>query len=130
MLEQLDETLATATTRRTIVKTGAKLAYAAPLVALSFQVSQRGAGATGAAASPTQPPTECGHSFGGASGGGCMAACTSTGCTGEVCDGCNAPGQPCDPCCTEPGGGNVCPSADYCDPGCFTCTNGVAAFVC
>ena len=33
------------TTRRTIVKTGAKLAYAAPLVAASFKLSSRGAGA-------------------------------------------------------------------------------------
>jgi hypothetical protein len=41
----MDEHLATTTTRRTIVKTGAKLAYAAPLVAASFKLSAGRAGA-------------------------------------------------------------------------------------
>lgn len=128
MLENLDDTLATATTRRTIVKTGAKLAYVAPLVAVSFQVSQRGVGAV-------TPGGACGHSVGGISGGGCMAACTSTGCTGEACDGCDAPnpeGDPCEACCSnihpELGKGNPCPSEKYCDPACFACVGGEAIF--
>ena len=44
-LEELTDRLETATTRRTIVKTGVRLAYAAPLVAASFKLSAIGAGA-------------------------------------------------------------------------------------
>jgi len=39
----LENQIATSTTRRTIVKTGAKLAYAAPVLAASFRLSQMGA---------------------------------------------------------------------------------------
>jgi len=39
----LENQIASATTRRTIVKTGAKLAYAAPVLAASFRLSQMGA---------------------------------------------------------------------------------------
>lgn len=111
-------------TRRKVVITGAKLAYAAPLVAASFHLGARGVGAQGAS------PVGCFHSIGGDDGEGCMGACTSTGCTGQACDGCNGGAHPCDACCTAAGGHNVCPNADYCDADCFTCTSGVAAFVC
>jgi hypothetical protein len=39
----IDEQLSRGTTRRTVVTTGAKLAYAAPLVAASFGLTARGA---------------------------------------------------------------------------------------
>jgi len=39
----LESQIATSTTRRTVVKTGAKLAYAAPVLAASFRLSQMGA---------------------------------------------------------------------------------------
>jgi hypothetical protein len=112
-------------TRRRVVTTGAKLAYAAPLVAVSFKLSARGVGAQVSSG-------ECFHSS-NIPGQGCKEACTSIGCTGEACDGCDDfPNgtQPCDACCTAPGGGNRCPSTAYCDPDCFTCTGGVAAFEC
>jgi hypothetical protein len=45
-IEELTDALSTGTTRRTIVKTGAKLAYAAPLVAATIKLSAQGALAT------------------------------------------------------------------------------------
>jgi len=55
--EELTDQLATSTTRRTVVKTGAKLAYAAPLVAATMKLSAAGVGA----ASPPNdtPPDTC-----------------------------------------------------------------------
>jgi len=44
-IEELTDQLATSTTRRTIVKTGAKLAYAAPIVAATMKLSAGGAAA-------------------------------------------------------------------------------------
>jgi hypothetical protein len=41
----IDQSLATNTTRRTVVKTGVKIAYAAPIVAASFKLSAHGASA-------------------------------------------------------------------------------------
>jgi hypothetical protein len=121
-LERVGNELDRTVTRRRVVTTGAKLAYAAPLVAVSFKLGAHGA----AAASPER----CQHSQGGAfGGGGCMAACTGTGCAGNACDGCNGGTNPCDACC-NPTQGNICPNEQLCNPACFTCTNGVAAFVC
>jgi len=42
-IDELTDQLTMSTTRRTIVKTGAKLAYVAPLVAASFKLSANGA---------------------------------------------------------------------------------------
>jgi hypothetical protein len=50
----LEDQIANSTTRRTIVKTGAKLAYVAPLVAASFKVSAINALAQ--VSPPTCPP--------------------------------------------------------------------------
>lgn len=129
MLDQLDESLATATTRRTVLKTGAKLAYAAPIVAMSFQVSQRGAGAV------TPVGGGCFHSINAQEGklSGCQEACTAAAnCTGELCDGFGGPADetpgPCEDCNLP---GNECPSTDYCRTACFVCDNEEAArFVC
>ena len=44
-LEEIVERLDTNTTRRTVVKTGAKLAYAVPIVAASFKLSATSVGA-------------------------------------------------------------------------------------
>ncbi len=44
-LDELTKHLGNSTSRRTIVKTGGKLAYAAPLVAASFKLSANAAGA-------------------------------------------------------------------------------------
>lgn len=109
-IDQLTDQLETQTTRRTIVKTGAKLAYAAPLVAVSFKLSGRVAGAvtispnscipTGGDACSQQVacqpgadvnicgcgPTPEGHGF-CFQQGGCGAACSSSSqCSnGQVC---------------------------------------------
>lgn len=49
-MDKLEEITQTQTTRRTIVKTGVKLAYAAPLVAATFKLTARGASAAISAA--------------------------------------------------------------------------------
>jgi hypothetical protein len=127
--EELEEKLTTATTRRSVVKTGVKLAYAAPLVAASFKLSARGAGAQ------TLSPTEeeaCNHSNG--LNGGCMGACTSSdaadtcGSGGNFCDGVDIDpdspsGQgPCQEFCPSgQGGENPCCNPGLCDSGNFVC---------
>jgi hypothetical protein len=68
----LDEQLKSGTTRRTVVTTGAKLAYAAPLVAASFALTARGA----LAACGGQTPIP----FTGAGGEAlCCGCCPQTG---------------------------------------------------
>jgi hypothetical protein len=123
-LERVGSELDRTVTRRRIVTTGAKLAYAAPLVAVSFKLGAHGA----AAASPAP----CQHSLGGISGSGCLGACQSAGNTSicnTTCDGC-APGgtNPCDACCVAQG--NVCPNEKLCDPACFQCTATGSVFTC
>jgi hypothetical protein len=117
-LAMLTDELERVVTRRRVVATGAKLAYAAPLVAVSFKLSTRGAAAI------SQPQElDCFHSSNSDHPQpGCKEACTSTGCSGDACDGCGQAGHPCDACCGTQG--NICPSADYCDPTCYTCTKG------
>ena len=68
----------TPTTRRTIVATGAKLAYAAPLVATSLKLSAMNVAATHISPGHTCPgdiEIECGGSPG--HGGTCSAVCTT-----------------------------------------------------
>jgi hypothetical protein len=62
-IDQLAETLSTATTRRTIVKTGAKLAYAAPLVAVTMKLSSHGALAAVISGGPVCPEPGPGSSY-------------------------------------------------------------------
>lgn len=57
----LDERLAAQTSRRTVVKTGAKLAYAAPLVGLSLRVTRRDAGAQTNCPGPVTASCPCGE---------------------------------------------------------------------
>ena len=74
----LEDQIAESPTRRTIVKTGVKLAYVAPIVAASFKVS----GVNAQTISPIKD--NCFHSTG--TNGGCMPACTSAGLTGDQCN--------------------------------------------
>jgi hypothetical protein len=52
----LEDRIADATTRRTVVKTGVKLAYATPIVAASFRLSQMRASAQAAVSGFVCPP--------------------------------------------------------------------------
>jgi hypothetical protein len=117
-LERVGNELERTVTRRRVVTTGAKLAYAAPLVAVSYKLSQRGALAAS--------PVSCEHSLGGTGGGGCMQACSEpspyAGCGGNQCDGFGG-GDPQGPCATYCNlAGNVCCNAGLCDPANFTCS--------
>ena len=56
-LDELNDQLARTTTRRTVVKTGAKFAYAAPLVAATMKLSTGGAGAVSGAPCPNPAPS-------------------------------------------------------------------------
>ena len=58
-LSGVSERLSTATTRRAVVRSGTKLAYAAPLIAVSFQLRSLEATAQGVG-SPTCQPDTCG----------------------------------------------------------------------
>jgi hypothetical protein len=103
-------------TRRTVVATGAKLAYAAPIVAASFKVS-------GVNAQAISPVGGCFHSTG--TNGGCMPTCTSVveaaGCTqaGQKCGVICGTGQSAGACPVGQGGDNPCCNAGYCDPANF-----------
>jgi len=132
--ELLERGVTSVVTRRTIVKTGAKLAYAAPLVAVTMKVS----GSSAFAASPTPEPrgVQCWHSIGAGKPAGCMEACAAAGCPGNQCDGFNSDGNPdptpgpCEIHCH--GAGNICDSDKLCNPACFVCNAaaGAADFVC
>jgi hypothetical protein len=84
----IDSLTSTTTTRRTIVKTGTKLAYAAPLVAATLSLSAAAAGA----ASPVE-----------ACGGGTDACSSSLNCAGGTCY-----------CNTNVGGGTSCNGLGTC----------------
>jgi hypothetical protein len=58
-LDELTELQASTTTRRTIVRTGAKLAYAAPLVAATMKLGAEGAGAQVQASPVCRPGASC-----------------------------------------------------------------------
>ena len=121
----MNERLAAPTTRRTVIKTGARLAYAAPLLAASVHFG------AGSALATIISPGACFHSS-DIPGQGCKETCTATGCSGQACDGCSGGAHPCDACCTAAGLGNVCPSTSYCNPDCFACdvASDVATFTC
>src|SRR5215208_3750317 len=99
----LEDQIADSPTRRTIVKTGVKLAYAAPIVAASFKVS-----AVNAQAPISPPPQEgCFHSTG--TNGGCMPTCTDlAGFTGAQCGVICGTGQSTGACSVGQGEGNEC----------------------
>lgn len=142
-LDDMAEKLTDTTTRRTIVKTGAKLAYAVPVVAATTRLS----GGSAVAASPP-----CGG------GGVCKVdqdCCAGETCIGGICSVANCEGRTCGnfaqchatadcQCYTAPEGAGVCgcntlcsaappctSSAD-CGPGRFCAVNSCcgAAGVC
>jgi hypothetical protein len=107
---ELSEQLYSRSTRRTVVATGAKLAYAAPIVAASFKVSGVNAQAISGGF--------CGHSTG--INGGCMPACTSAGFTGAQCGPICGTGQFTGACPVGQGGDNPCCNPGYCVPTNYT----------
>jgi hypothetical protein len=98
----------TPTTRRTIIATGAKLAYAAPLVAASVKVSEVNAQVFSGGF--------CGHSTG--INGGCMSACTTARFpfTEAQCGVICGTGQITGACPVGQGGDNPCCNPGYCNP--------------
>jgi hypothetical protein len=104
---ELSEQLHSRSTRRTVVATGAKLAYAAPIVAASFKMS-------GVNAQALSPVGGCFHSTG--TNGGCMPACTSAGFTGAQCGPICGTGQFTGACPVGQGGDNPCCNPGYCVP--------------
>jgi hypothetical protein len=94
-VDQRTDSLTGGATRRTVIKTGAKLAYAAPLVAASFKLSARGA----AAISPIGGGETCSNPFD-------PVACAFA--PGD-CRGCLVEDQCCPAICTvSPEGDNFC----------------------
>src|SRR5215211_8943073 len=102
---EMSEQLESRSTRRVVVATGAKLAYAAPIVAASLKVSALSASAavTGGF---------CGHSVG--TNDGCKGACAAAGLLGNECEAiCSVA------CPVGQGGDNPCCSPIFCDPATF-----------
>ena len=110
-LEELTDRLETGTTRRTIVKTGVKFAYAAPLVAASFKL--HGAGAQTRVSPGGNDPTcigaNCGTFRTCGAGGECVCFTTSAG-TGFCATGSN----PCSELTPCPNGQLDCPANTVC----------------
>jgi hypothetical protein len=125
--ELLEKTAASRLTRRTIVSTGTKLAYAAPVVAASMKLGTR----LGFAASGTGGENEgCFHSL----NGGCMGACAAS-CKGDA--GADSPdpnsadvcAQLCDALCpVGSGGDNPCSTPEACLASHFSGDKNTCAF--
>ena len=118
-LEEITRHLGASTTRRTVVKTGVKIAYAAPIVAASFKLSTVRAshvsgGCDGVCCADTATFTSCGA-------GGCYCFQTTEGTTA-----CHLGGQSCTligPCTTS----SDCPNGTHCSAESFcpgTCLRG------
>jgi hypothetical protein len=130
MNEELFEKTATSRlTRRTIVKTGTKLAYAAPVVAASMKLGMRSTSAQVVSDGGVGSPGFCGHSIGGEpfDPEGCKGTCNNACPQVETL----SPGDgsetrnPCEDVCEnlcKGEKGNECVSDDACSPACFTCT--------
>src|SRR4051794_33654662 len=83
--DELYESLtASSTTRRTIVKTGAKLAYAVPAVAATMKLSAMGAGAAVVSGGTCTPSETCGSGPSGCDGSD-ICSCGSTAGGGVAC---------------------------------------------
>ena len=115
-IEELTNSLETQITRRTIVRTGAKLAYVAPLVAVTFKLTGSHAsaasgsnpecrGADCATFTPCSTNSDCVCVDGGSAGGFCVPGSTSCGVVGPCgSDGSCPAGSFCayNTCCGEP----------------------------
>ena len=109
-------------TRRVVVVTGVKLAYAAPLVAASLKVSTLGASAvTGA--------VQCVHSLVAPGFVGCMPSCTSAGFKGKDCGVICGTGQNVGLCPVGKGDENPCCNPGLCDPANFVLEKRVVKYV-
>jgi hypothetical protein len=115
--------------RRRILATGGKLAYAAPLVAASYTLNAQKAGAQEVVSPGGVGGTgQCLHSAGPffnngvkvADEGGCMQAC-KTACNGGGGSACS---RICGVCKNPPGDGNPCPDDSYCEATSYQCVNG------
>ena len=98
-LDEMTERLGTSTTRRTVVKTGAKIAYAAPIVAASFKLTSMTA----------------------------AAQAVSGSCT-NVIGACNVPANGCNgdascACFRTIDGSSACIQFNVCCAGCKTCSS-------
>lgn len=111
-------------TRRTVVATGLKLAYTAPLVAASIKVS-----AINALAAVSPGGVTCVHSFVAPGFAGCMPACTSAGFKGKDCGVICGTGQNVGLCPVGQGDENPCCNAGLCDPANFVLEKGVVKYV-
>jgi hypothetical protein len=100
--------------------TGAAVAWAAPVI-------QTVSASPAFAINQGSPPLACFHSNPQDPSQSCMEACTSTGCTGEQCDGFGGPpGETQGPCAKycDISAGNQCCNAGLCDPANFHCDPG------
>jgi len=123
--ELFEKTAASRLTRRTIVKTGTKLAYAAPVVAASMKLGARSAGAQDTVSGGVGNPGFCGHSIGTEpfDTEGCKGTC-NTACPQNF-EADSETKNPCEEVCEalcKVDQGNECVSDDACSPACFTCT--------
>ena len=114
--EEITRHLGASTTRRTVVKTGAKLAYAAPILAASFKLSGRSALAVSGLDCGT--PTRCGAPSFGSCPNNCFCASNADG--GEDCVIGGVPA----------GGLVTCSSGAGCQPGQVCVTNTCFGSVC
>jgi hypothetical protein len=115
--EELEKVASSRLTRRTIVSTGTKLAYAAPVVAASMKLSTSSAFATHTPGHEAEG--ECFHSI----EPGCKPACKAGTGSDAIAD-VNDNSDPCEQVCSElcPIGteDRACTCADACDPESFT----------
>jgi hypothetical protein len=107
----IEDRIADSPTRRTVVKTGVKLAYVTPIVAASFKLREASAQEV---MSPGNPNPECrgatcGNFIPCGPGGGCVCFSTSSG-GGFCATGSN----PCAELVTCPGGQGDCPPDTIC----------------
>jgi hypothetical protein len=118
-LDNVVEQLQAPTTRRTVIQTGAKMAYAAPLIAASFKLSASAVGAQAVSGGPnpecagatcatydnfpcsTDPDCVCAAT---SVGGLCVPGSTSCGVVGPCDNGACPDGSVCvyDSCCGSP----------------------------
>ena len=131
--ELFEKTAASRLTRRTIVSTGTKLAYAAPVMAASIKLGTLSASATHTPGHEGVNDS-CEHSIG-------TGAFDPEGCKGTCKDKCPSGNElildsnasdPCEQLCDalcKNQQGNICDCDDACDPASFTCgTDGSVSY--